>query len=189
MKMIFSPVQSVSCVLDCTGAPISATNKDYVSSSTYVRNTYLRLISKDCRVALQLERNLKCAKLANRAIRFSKSPPTITWKLGQNDPLSVLTQGASPQKIVGGDSENHMVLDPAVPGSGRPCPVLGWGRGQAPALPRPGPVPGGPHPGLATPSDLVGGHKSFHAGPARPWDPCRPARPPWPARCCGARGW
>ena len=47
MKMIFSPVQSVSCVLDCTGAPISATNKDYVSYSTYVRNTYLRLISKD----------------------------------------------------------------------------------------------------------------------------------------------
>ena len=45
-----------------------------------------------------------------------------------------------------------MVPDLAVPGSGRPCPVLGWGQGQAPAVPRPGPVPGGPHLGLATPS-------------------------------------
>ena len=47
MKMIFSPVQSVSCVLDCTGAPVSATQKSYVSYATYVLHTYLRLTSKD----------------------------------------------------------------------------------------------------------------------------------------------
>ena len=46
------------------------------------------------------------------------------------------------------------MFDPAVPGSGRPWPVKGTGRGQGTAMTHPGRVPGGPHPGLATPSML-----------------------------------
>ena len=61
-------------------------------------------------------------------------------------------QGGSLQVIVGGDSEDRIVFDPAVPGRGRPWPVNGTGRGQGTSVTCPGRVPGGPHPGLATPS-------------------------------------
>lgn len=53
----------------------------------YVRTLYVFTCDiQGLRVALQLECNLKCAKLGstleNPAIRFSESPPTIFWKLG-----------------------------------------------------------------------------------------------------------
>ena len=67
-------------------------------------------------------------------------------------PILVSCRGGSLQVIVGGDSEDRIVFDPAVPGSGRPWPVKGTGRGQGTAMTHPGRVPGGPHPGLATPS-------------------------------------
>ena len=63
--------------------------------------------------------------------------------------------GGSLQVIVGGDSEDRLVFDPAVPGSGRPWPVKGTGRGQGTAMTHPGRVPGRPHPGLATPREFL----------------------------------
>ena len=74
----------------------------------------------------------------------------------ENEPpyWSHARRGGSLQVIVGGDSEDRIVFDPAVPGSGRPWPVKGTGRGQGTAMTHPGRVPGGPHPGLATPSSL-----------------------------------